>query len=227
MNLSQRLTVLNTAKKLKFNLSKIEFTMQATLQDGTTVFMDTMEVGSPIMVMDPTGQYVPAPEGELTLEDGTVIVVDAMGMIAEVRPAAAPATPPAAPAAGTEGMSENGAPAKADPAAKSIIESIIKETRFSVDSTLEDEAYVEAFKTQLAALVLKAEEAETNANKFKAEVEKVEEQNKELFALVEKMNEKPDGEQTHKPVKSKFLIGHGENANDALARIQRLRKLTN
>lgn len=58
------------------------------LADGTEIEVEELEVGKPVMVGGS-----PAPEGKHTLQDGTVISVDAAGIITEVVAPAAPAMP--------------------------------------------------------------------------------------------------------------------------------------
>ena len=66
---------------------------EAKLQDGTVVKYDTevLGVGSMVLVVTPEGE-LPAPQGEHTLENGDVIVVDETGKVTEIKPAA-PVTP--------------------------------------------------------------------------------------------------------------------------------------
>ena len=58
---------------------------EAKLMDGTVVKYDTPElvIGSMITVVTPDGEF-PAPVGEHTLEDGTVITVDETGKVIEI-----------------------------------------------------------------------------------------------------------------------------------------------
>ena len=58
------------------------------LKDGTEVYIDKLEVGGVVSVEKET--TAPAPAGEHTLADGTVIVVGEGGVISEIKPAAAP-----------------------------------------------------------------------------------------------------------------------------------------
>jgi hypothetical protein len=60
---------------------------QGKLKDGTVVKYDTetLAVGSTVMVVTGEGQELPAPAGEHTLEDGTVIIVDETGKVLEVK----------------------------------------------------------------------------------------------------------------------------------------------
>lgn len=66
-----------------------------TLQDGATkISVSDLNPGGTVMIKDGTGAESPAPAGDLTLQDGTIITVAEGGVIATVTPAA-----PAAPAA--------------------------------------------------------------------------------------------------------------------------------
>ena len=56
-----------------------------TLADGTEVEIEALEVGKPVMVGGNT-----APEGSHTLQDGTVITVDAAGVITDIKAAPMP-----------------------------------------------------------------------------------------------------------------------------------------
>jgi hypothetical protein len=58
---------------------------EAKLMDGTVVKYDTPElvIGSMITVVTPDGEF-PAPVGEHTLENGTVITVDETGKVTEI-----------------------------------------------------------------------------------------------------------------------------------------------
>lgn len=77
---------------------------EAPLQDGTVLKYtgDKLDVGSEVIIVTPEGE-VPAPEGELVLADGSVLVIAKEGelsVVAEVKPAAAmTAETPATPAA--------------------------------------------------------------------------------------------------------------------------------
>lgn len=53
-----------------------------SLEDGTKVLIDKLEVGGKVTLEDGT----PAPAGEHTLEDGTKIVLSESGVIAEIMP---------------------------------------------------------------------------------------------------------------------------------------------
>jgi hypothetical protein len=56
----------------------------AKLADGTIVEVERLEIGFPVVIVNEDGSKTNAPEGEHTLEDGTVITVDSNGMISEI-----------------------------------------------------------------------------------------------------------------------------------------------
>lgn len=80
-------SILNEIKKLiTFSTETLNF-LDAKLNDGTIVRVeaDAFAEGLPLLVVTPDG-LIPAPTGEHTLEDGTVIVVDEAGLITSVTP---------------------------------------------------------------------------------------------------------------------------------------------
>jgi len=64
-----------------------------TLADGTAVNISNLQPGGTIAIVGADGMESPAPAGEHTLSDGTVLVVAEGGIISEVRPVAAPEMP--------------------------------------------------------------------------------------------------------------------------------------
>ena len=72
--------LVNVTEKQKF--------MDATLQDGSTIQMTEMAVGGIVTI-----NGTPAPAGEYTLQDMSVLVVGDNGAITEVKPAQNPAVP--------------------------------------------------------------------------------------------------------------------------------------
>lgn len=69
-------------------------TNKYTTADGTVIEVDALEVGKPVMI-----NGTPAPAGDYSLEDGTMVSVDEGGMIKSVTP---PVEAPAAPAFNAE-----------------------------------------------------------------------------------------------------------------------------
>ena len=81
MIMKSPIELLQEVKKLVFQ----EETMPApsySLEDGTKIMIDKLEVGGIVTLEDGT----PAPAGEHTLADGTMIVLGEGGLIAEIKP---------------------------------------------------------------------------------------------------------------------------------------------
>jgi hypothetical protein len=55
------------------------------LASGVKVMVDKLEVGGKVTLLDEAGNEVPAPVGEHTLADGSVIVLDETGTIFEIK----------------------------------------------------------------------------------------------------------------------------------------------
>jgi hypothetical protein len=75
--------------KLKLNQVREVLGMEIKLEivklmDGTAVEVEKFEVGYPAFIVAEDGSKTPAPSGEHTLEDGTVISVDENGLISEI-----------------------------------------------------------------------------------------------------------------------------------------------
>lgn len=136
-------------------------------KDGNIIMVDgdSAAVGVAVMIADETGQTMPAPDGDITLEDGTIISVKD-GMITEVKPAA---------------MEEETEETKL-----SKLEAQIAKLEISKKiATLKDE--IDALKAEKAALSEQTKKA-TEA------LEKQEAFTKELFAIVEKLADMPSAE---------------------------------
>lgn len=58
--------------------------MQATLDNGTVIEAESWEAGEPVFIVGEDGENIPLPEGSYATEDGTQIVVQEEGIIAEV-----------------------------------------------------------------------------------------------------------------------------------------------
>ena len=165
--------------------------MDAKLQDGTIIRFDgdKLDIGVAVNVVSDAG-VVPIPDGEYYLEDGTEFktvngVVSEIKMVEEV---------PAPEAAAPEAV-QAPAPASAmtETQAKSIIESIIKETHFAINERIEK---LEAeSKTKAESFASANSEVET----LKATIEKQEKTILALFSLVEKIANEPSA----KPAETK------------------------
>lgn len=106
----------------------------AKLADGTAIMIqgDSLVAGAIVSVMTEAGE-APLPDGEYTLEDGTVFEV-AGGSVAEVKAPAATAEEGMA----QEGAAPNAAAAPAAPSPTQIIERIEKEMVFEKVAKVED-----------------------------------------------------------------------------------------
>jgi len=161
---------------------------EAKLQDGTIIRYDTdvPEIGSAVTVITEQGE-APIPDGDYVMEDGTMFTT-AGGLITAITPAAMPeeeaTEAPAAPAAMNEGSA---------PGVKSIVESIIKESRFATEDML-NEKIAEITLQKESFTAQKDEVAE-----IKVELEKANNTIKAMFSLLEKMGEMP----TATPAESK------------------------
>lgn len=58
---------------------------ESALQDGTIVSYDELQVGYILYIKTDEETTVPAPAGEYTLEDGTIVVTDESGLITEIK----------------------------------------------------------------------------------------------------------------------------------------------
>lgn len=165
-------TVLNTDKvELKFTDNK--------LSDGSIIRYDAddLATGVVVSIVVEDGSVLPLPIGSYSLEDGTTFdVVSEDGTIDNVVTAEEPAEVEDAPAE----MEEKQATAEAKQLAKSIVESVVKETRFEA----EPENTEEVATTEMEFEKIK----KSNKMEFEALNKKVEEQGvliKEMFKIIE------------------------------------------
>lgn len=162
------------------------------LQDGTTIISidgEELAIGVPVYVMTPEGR-LPAPNGELVLEDGTMLKV-IEGLVAEVgtpeaealegEVAAEPATVPAE------------QPAEMGTKPKRVIKSQVEEHVFNAFKEDAD-AKITKLETELAELKAAFE---AQSEKFNKSLEF----NKEVFSIVEKIAEQPAVEATEAKAK--------------------------
>lgn len=149
------------AALLAFQGEPVKFA-SAKLADGTAINIqgDSLAVGVMVSVMTEAGE-APLPDGEYTLEDGTVFEV-AGGSVAEVKAPAATAE---------EGMAQEGsAPSSSAPAAPSptqIIERIEKEMVFEKVAKVEElEKKVEDLLQKFAAVEAENKSLKSDNVKF-------------------------------------------------------------
>ncbi len=189
------MTINEAIEKLKNVVEKFSATEQkfkdVKLNDGTTIVSYDGEVpaqGMPLFVVTPEGR-IPAPDGEHTLEDGTVIVVIG-GLIAEVKEPEAEVEPTEeAPATVAPEMS-----AKPEAVApKRVIKSQVEEHVFHLEIEGVEPIQVE-FSSMFAAYNEKFAALEKENTELKAEFNKNLEFKKEVVALVSEIAEQPAAE---------------------------------
>lgn len=137
------------------------------LEDGVTVLeAEAFEAGQPVNVKTEDGQLIPLPIGEYKLEDGQVLTVQEEGVIASI---GAVEEAEEEPAAEESAMNDE---VNESPVPKAIVESVVKETKFSNDMTeLEQlKAELTELKAQIAELS-KVEEVEEKTEEVTEEVE--------------------------------------------------------
>ena len=150
---------------------------QMKLDNGTIIEAESFEVDFDVFVVSESGEKIPAPDGEHTLENGVVITV-ANGVIVAVGDAQEPSEEPIEEVeveASVEGVKEP----------KKVVESTVKETHFSAEQITELETLLERmFEQHLAKSKEVIEEVEV-----KSETQEiVEEPKKEEMSEVIKHN---------------------------------------
>jgi len=135
--------------------------IDAKLVDGTIVRYESLEVGMPLMVIDESGNELPAPDGEHELEDGTMVTVES-GIITEVA-------------------------TKAEEAPEE--ESPIEQPMAAVESVTKED--FEALKNEVDSLKTRFEEFTKTNETLSADNVALKEIVKETFSIVEKLAKVP------------------------------------
>lgn len=160
------------------------------LQDGVTIISidgDQLTVGTPVYVVTPEGR-VPAPDGDVVLEDGTQLSI-MQGLVAEVS-----SPEEAAPEGEVSGMpptvppSGDAQPAAMETKPKRVIKSQVEEHVFN--------AFKEESENKVNELKAELEAVKNELESFKAEFKKSLEFNKEVFSVVNQIAEQPAAEAT-------------------------------
>lgn len=118
---------------------------QMALENGTIIEAEVFEAGASVFIVNEEDR-IALPVGEYKLEDGMILIVAEEGIIAEIKEA--------------EAVVEEEAPAEVEVEVeqemsventpKKIIESVVKESHFSVEEVDALKAEIEALKTELA-----------------------------------------------------------------------------
>ena len=127
---------------------EVKFMVESMLEDGVTNIAspaDEWAAGVEVFIMA-DGEQMPLPVGEYVLADGSMLVVENDGIVANY-------TPSNADEASANVEQDANAVAEAaptqNPQAKAIIESVVKETKFEIESLRNDLAEL---KTELASI---------------------------------------------------------------------------
>lgn len=67
-------------------MKKLEFTLLTTLEDGSPVSLNKLDVGGVLSLIDSTGNASTAPDGDYTMNDGSIVSVNG-GTITAIAPA--------------------------------------------------------------------------------------------------------------------------------------------
>lgn len=155
MNYKNKLNQIKALLALEVKLAQMK------LEDGITIVeAESFEPDFSIGIVTADG-IVPMPVGEYKMEDGSILVVEVEGIIAEIKQEEAEAEVEVEVEVAPEEVVEPMMEAESAPAPKRIVESVSKETFF--------EAEIEQLKTELAAI--KAENEALKASKESLEVE--------------------------------------------------------
>jgi regulator of replication initiation timing len=164
MNYKNKLNQIKALLALEVKLAQMK------LEDGVTIVeAESFEPDYSIGIVTADG-IVPMPVGEYKMEDGSILVVEVEGIIAEIKQEEAEAEVEveveAAPEEVVEPMMEAELPASA-PTPKKVVESVSKETFF--------EAQIEALRNELAEIKAENEALKLSKQTLEVELSNVEE----------------------------------------------------
>lgn len=191
--------IIEGLKKLKEGFLSVQKFVDAKLNDGVTIIRydaEKLDIGVPVLAVTEQGA-IAIPDGDYTLEDGTMFTI-AGGVVSAVTPMEEEKE--------VEAGKENEAPSAAQPMteakAKSIIESVIKESHFTKEEVTamfaESLTVKETFATQKI-------EADKKVSDLEAEVATQKETIKQMFSLLEQIAGEPSAEPIES-VKQSFNI---------------------
>lgn len=178
--------IIEGLKKLKEGFLGVQKFVDAKLNDGVTIIRydaEKLDIGVPVLAVTEQGA-IAIPDGDYTLEDGTTFSI-AGGIVSAVTPVEESKEGEPAPAA-----------AMTEAKAKSIIESVIKESHFTKEEVnamfAESVTVKETFATQKI-------ESDKKVSDLESEVAAQKETIKAMFALLEQMSGEPSAD----PIESK------------------------
>ena len=189
---------------------------EAMLKDGSAKVVwngESLAQGVEVMIETPEG-LLPAPDGVHELEDGTMIEV-AGGVVSAVKTVEETETPDTPAAAPVAPVAEQSAP-ESSQVAKTVIESTVKETRFSKEDA-EELFMAKSEKEQYDAKL--QEQSAT----IEALTKQINDLTVQLSAVVDLLDKKPADEPAAKPV-NPLAFARQREADD-MAKVHALIKL--
>ena len=146
------LTQVDKIKKLlKLEVSKSQINLATeTLNEGeATIEAEVFEAGEPVMIVNEEDRIpLPANEDGYLLDNGMLLIVVEEGIIAEIKD---PEQEEEVPAEGEEEVAASDDKSET-PLPKAIIESVVKETKFSAEEMDAKELEITELKAQIAEL---------------------------------------------------------------------------
>jgi hypothetical protein len=182
--------------KMGHDLTEHKFMAEATLEDGVTQIMtpsDEWAAGVEVFIMA-DGAEMPLPIGEYALTDGSMIVVEVDGIVANYVPAEAESEEtPMEKSEDVEQAEETSKP-------KAIVESVVKETKFE-EETKEEKVVELSVDEKIEAAVTRLEKMVSDFDKEVKEkfsevtgiVKAVSDEVVELSKPVDKVKVSPEG----------------------------------
>lgn len=182
--------IIEGLKKLKEGFLSVQKFVDAKLNDGVTIIRydaEKLDIGVPVLAVTEQGA-IAIPDGDYTLEDGTMFTI-AGGVVSAVTPMEAEKA--------VEAGKENEAPTSAQPMteakAKSIIESVIKESHFTKDEI--NAMFAESVKVKETFATQKVE-SDKKVSDLEAEISTQKETIKSMFSLLEQIAGEPSDKPT-------------------------------
>lgn len=145
---------------------KEEF-MNTKLEDGTNVTFDALEIGSAFFIKTDSETKVPAPEGDYTLKDGTVVTVGPDNLINKVTLPNAPVNETPAEEVVTEDM-----PVEETPTEEVEVEVETPETEID-PKVAELETKISDLEKKLAEILAKMDEMNIQFSKQENKIEEI------------------------------------------------------
>lgn len=188
-------------KLLKESFLKEEKFADVKAVDGTIIrYEGDLAVGTAVMAVTEAGA-IALPDGDVELEDGTMFtVVD--GVISSITPAEAPQDAPADAGQQATAQSTNTNTIGDTAQVKSMIESIVKETRFEKEEELSNK--VAELETKIAEFTKQKEEFSKKVTDKDSEIEGLNKKVDAMFELMENLANEPSAAPVEQ--KKKFSV---------------------